>query len=103
MDACGDMHWIHTINNAMIALMAVLLGRGDFSTTIGIAVMSGLDTDCNGATAGSLLGALLGAKALPAKWVGPLNDRLESAVEGEHTNAISALAERTLAIAMKRN
>lgn len=103
MDACGDMHWIHTINNAMIALMAVLLGRGDFSTTIGIAVMSGLDTDCNGATAGSLLGALLGAKALPAKWTAPLNDRLESAVEGEHTNAISALAERTLAIAMKRN
>ena len=103
MEQCGTMHWIHTINNAMIALMAVLLGRHDFTRTIGIAVMAGLDTDCNGATAGSLLGALLGANALPAKWVEPLHDRLESAVEGEHTNAISALAERTLAVARTRN
>jgi ADP-ribosylglycohydrolase len=103
MDRCGDMHWIHTINNAMVTLMALLLGRGDFSTTICIAVMAGLDTDCNGATAGSLLGAMLGAKALPSSWTEPLNDRLESAVAGEHTNAIGALAERTLAIALKRN
>ncbi|MBN1917384.1 MAG: ADP-ribosylglycohydrolase family protein [Verrucomicrobia bacterium] len=102
MDSCGGMHWIHTINNAMITLMAVLLGRHDFSRTISIAVMSGLDTDCNGATAGSLLGALLGAEALPAKWIEPLHDRLESAVAGEHTNAISELAERTLKVAVTK-
>jgi ADP-ribosylglycohydrolase len=101
-DFCGDMHWIHTINNAMIVLMALLLGRGDFTRTIGIAVTAGLDTDCNGATAGSLLGALLGANALAAKWVEPLNDRLESAVEGEATNSISDLAERTLEVAVDR-
>lgn len=102
MDWCGDMHWIHTINNAMLTLMALLLGRGEFSTTICIAVMAGLDTDCNGATAGSLLGAMLGARALPSSWTEPLNDRLESAVAGEYMNAISALAERTLAVALKR-
>ncbi len=101
MDYCGEMHWVHTINNAMIVLMALLLGRYDFTTTICIAVMAGLDTDCNGATAGSLLGAILGASKLPPKWVEPLNDRLESAVVGEQTNAISDLAERTLKIALK--
>lgn len=99
---CGDMHWIHTINNAMMVVMAVLLGQGDFTRTISIAVMAGLDTDCNGATAGSVLGAMLGAGKLPAKWVEPLGDRLESAVSGEHTNAISELAARTVRVVSKR-
>ncbi len=102
MAFCGDMHWIHTINNAMMVVMAVLLGRGDFTRTISIAVMAGLDTDCNGATAGSVLGAMLGASKLPATWVEPLGDRLESAVSGEHSNAISELAARTVRVASKR-
>jgi ADP-ribosylglycohydrolase len=102
MDFCGDMHWIHTINNAMIVLMALLLGRGDFTATIGTAVMAGLDTDCNGATAGSLLGAMLGACGLPARWVEPLGDRLESAISGEPANAISALAARTMQVVLRK-
>jgi len=55
----------------------------------------GGDTDCNGATVGSILGATLGAKALPDKWVGVLNDRLLSSVRDCTDSKISDLAERT--------
>ena len=102
LDYCGDMNWVHTINNAMIVLMGLLLGRGDFTASISIAVMGGLDTDCNGATAGSIAGTVLGAAALPKNFAGPLNDTLESTVQGEYSNPISALAERTLAFALKK-
>jgi len=40
--------------------------------------MGGVDTDCTGATAGSLLGAVLGAKHLPKSWAEPLGTRAES-------------------------
>lgn len=95
----GRYHPVHTINNAALVLMGLLHAEGDFTRAIGVAVMGGLDTDCNGATAGSVLGALLGAKALPAKWVEPLHDTLHSALDGMNVNRISDLAARTLRVA----
>ena len=68
MRHCGKMSSVHTINNAMIVAMALMHGKGDFTRTIGIAVMGGLDTDCNGATAGAMLGTMLGAGKIPARW-----------------------------------
>ncbi len=93
---CADYHWVHVLPNIMIVVHALLQSQGDFEKAITIAVMSGKDTDCNGATVGSILGVFNGATALPGKWIAPLNDRLESAVAHEGDNAISELARRTL-------
>jgi hypothetical protein len=60
-------------------------------------VMGGWDTDCTGATAGSLVGSSLGADTLPEKWIGAFNDRLESIVIGMTDSRFSDLTERTLA------
>jgi len=95
----GHYHGVHTINNAVIVLLGLLYGEMDLGRTISIAVMGGLDTDCNGATAGSIMGALLGAAVLPAEWVEPLSDRVTSYVIGHFDNRISDLARRTLAVA----
>ncbi len=95
IESYGHYHPVHTINNAAIVARALLWGEMDFSRTIGLAVQAGLDTDCNGATAGSVIGALLGADAIPEHWVEPLNDRVETAVFGEGERAITELAERT--------
>jgi ADP-ribosylglycohydrolase len=95
--AYGGYHPVHTINNACAVALALLHGGGDFARTVTTAVMCGWDTDCNGATAGSILGAMVGARALPREWVEPLGDRLESAVHGFANLRISQLAERTLA------
>jgi ADP-ribosylglycohydrolase len=98
LDEFGHYSGVHTINNAAIVAMALLWGEMDFSRTIGLAVEAGLDTDCNGATAGSVLGAMLGAKAIPQHWTAPLNDAIDTAVEGESNLTITGLAARTRAV-----
>ena len=81
--------------------MGLVAGKLDFGKTIAISVMAGFDTDCNGATAGSILGAALGTKAIPEKWTAPLNDTIESAINEVSSARISDLAERTAAIAAR--
>lgn len=91
--------WCHVIPNAMLVTAALLYGNGDFTRTIGLAVESGFDTDCNAATAGATLGVMLGAGALPRGWTDPLHDRIRSGVHGYPESAISELARRTAALA----
>jgi ADP-ribosylglycohydrolase len=94
----GDLHWVHVLGNAAVLAFALTRGDGDYSATITTAVTGGWDTDSTGATAGSLAGALLGAKALPARWVDPLRNRLASTVPGFDGIGFDTLAARTLAL-----
>lgn len=93
-DAFGMYHPIHTINNAALVVAALVYGKGDFEKSIGAAVL-GWDTDCNGATVGSILGAALGAKRLPENWTAPLRDTLHAEIPGFHPIAISECAARS--------
>jgi ADP-ribosylglycohydrolase len=95
----GGYHWAHTINNAEVVAAALLWGERDFGRTIGLAVEAGLDTDCDGATAGSVFGALHGTKAIPSHWTEPLRDTIHSALLGFDGAAITSLAQRTVALA----
>jgi ADP-ribosylglycohydrolase len=97
----GHYHGVHTINNAALVLLGLLYGESDYGKSIAISVMGGWDTDCNGATTGSILGVMLGAEKLPEKWVGPLNNIVESYVVGYNNSQISDLAERTFALTQK--
>jgi len=97
----GHYHGVHTINNAALVIMGLLFGENDYEAGIVTAVRGGWDTDCNGATVGSILGAKFGAKALPEKWVGVLNDRLLSSVRDCNDNKISDLAARTHTVAQQ--
>jgi ADP-ribosylglycohydrolase len=98
-ETLGHYHWVHTVNNAAALAAGILWGDGDFTTTIGLTVQAGLDTDSNGATAGSVCGVMVGAAGLPRHWVDPLEDRITSAVMGFDNAAISDLAARTVALA----
>lgn len=86
---------VHTINNAALIVMGLVHGMGDFEQTIVTTVLGGWDADCTGATAGSVIGLILGAKALPEKWVGVFNDQIQSAVRGYEDCRLSDLAQRT--------
>lgn len=77
----------------------LLYGDGDFTRTVALTVRGGLDTDSNGATAGSFAGVLCGAAAIPAQWTEPLEDRVRSAVFGFDGVRISELAARTVQLA----
>ena len=72
-----------------------------FAGLVGVAGGGGWGTDCNGATAGSVCGMMLGADALPGKWVDVFNDRLLSAVREYSECKISDLAKRSYQIAGK--
>ena len=88
--------WCHTISNAMIVAIGLLYGEGDFGAAICRAVQACFDTDCNGATVGSIMGAALGASALPGEWTEVLRDTLHTGVAGYHTVRIRDLAHATV-------
>ncbi len=98
-DLLGHYHAVHTNNNAGLVVAALLLGSHDLEKVITLAVMGGWDSDCNGATAGSIAGAMIGANNLPENWIAPLNDTLNSEIIGYHPIAISECARRSVEIA----
>ncbi len=103
-DRYGDLHWVHVLNNAATiswALTSTLdaSGRPDFGAAIARASMAGWDTDSAGATVGSIAGALLGARALPAEWIDPLQDRYSTSLPGFDQVSFTELAARTAALA----
>ena len=87
--------WCHTISNAAIVTAALLYGGGDFGRSICMAVQCGFDTDCNGATVGSVAGMICGAAKIPPEWTLPLHDRLDTSIFGVGTVLISATAAQT--------
>ena len=97
-DENNPHQWCHTNPNAMVVATAVLYGEMDLEKTIGLTIAAAFDTDCNAATAGSIVGAAIGAIALPKKWIQPLNDTISSGVDGFGSIAISELAHRTAAL-----
>lgn len=94
----GHLHWVHALNNSALLAFALTRGDGDFERTITVAVSGGWDTDSVGATAGSIAGALMGAKGLPARWIDPLNNSLATSIPGFADIHFTDLAERTLAL-----
>lgn len=94
----AGMGWIHTVPNAAVLTAGLLYGDGDFTRTITLTVRGGLDTDSNGATAGSVAGVLCGARAIPPQWKDPLEDTVRSAVFGFDGVRITELASRTVAL-----
>lgn len=74
--------WCHTISNAMIVTAALLYGEGDYGRSICMAVETAFDTDCNGATVGSILGMRGGKAAIGEEWSRPVGDTVETAIIG---------------------
>ncbi len=97
-DENNNHHWGHVISNAQIVAMGLLWGENDFEKSICRAVEACFDTDCNGATVGSIVGMMLGAKNLPSKWINPLNDKIETGISGYYLVKISKLAREVFNI-----
>ncbi|QYM79046.1 ADP-ribosylglycohydrolase family protein [Horticoccus luteus] len=85
--------WCHTIPNAQVVAASLLCGGEDFTTTIRLAVAAGFDTDCNGATCGSLFGLRGGESAVPAEWLTPLRDRLRTGLQDYADRPLHQTAE----------
>ena len=95
-DEHTDHGWCHTISNAMIVVAALLYGEGDFGKSICIAVGMAFDTDCNGATVGSVLGMRGGIDCIDEYWKKPINGKIHTSIFGMGTIDIEQAVEKTL-------
>ncbi|MBQ2676979.1 MAG: ADP-ribosylglycohydrolase family protein [Clostridia bacterium] len=88
--------WCHTISNAVIVCAALLYGKGDYSKSICMAVQTGFDTDCNGATVGSVIGMMKGIDGIEKRWYQPINNKLETSIFGVGTIDIDEAVNKTI-------
>lgn len=95
-DEYTEHGWCHTISNAMIVAAALLFGEGDYGKSICMAVQTGFDTDCNGATVGSILGMRNGFASIPSEWYECLNDTLDTSIFGVGKIKLSEFSRKTL-------
>jgi ADP-ribosylglycohydrolase len=58
--------------NAAYIIIGLLYGEGDFGKTMEISTRCGQDSDCNPASAGGILGTMLGYSAIPEYWRSPV-------------------------------
>ena len=66
-----------------------------------MAVGACFDTDCNGATVGSVLGTAIGYRALPSYWKDRVHNTLESTLAGYSSVSIDEMAEKTMEFVQK--
>ena len=67
-DFRNQRHMVLTVSNAEIVAAALLYGNNDYGRTVCITVENGFDTDCNAATAGSVIGMIVGADNTSDEW-----------------------------------
>ena len=95
-DEHNEHDWCHTIPNALIVVSALLYGEDDFGKSICLAVQTGFDTDCNGATVGSIMGMKNGIDSISKQWTAPVGDALETAIFGVGRVKISDMVQMTI-------
>lgn len=89
--------YAHTISNAQICAAALLYGGGDYGKSICFAVQAAFDTDCNGATVGSIVGMQKGIDGIDDAWLKPLGDTLCTTVWQVGNVPFAHVVEMTIA------
>ena len=80
----------------MIVTAALLYGEGDFGKSICMAVQTAFDTDCNGATVGSILGMRGGIDCIDDYWKQPVNGKIHTSIFGVGTVNIEDAVDKTM-------
>ncbi|MDP6629586.1 MAG: ADP-ribosylglycohydrolase family protein [Kiritimatiellia bacterium] len=88
------MHAVHTINNACLTIWGITIGGTDFTKVIGETVAMGMDNDCTAATAGSIVGAVVGKQGIPEHWYRNFNNKIHSYLIDNRYFSISGVLNR---------
>jgi ADP-ribosylglycohydrolase len=101
--ATEDLGWFQAPRNVAFTMIGWLYGDDDFAKSLCIAVNCGDDTDCTGATMGSILGILYGTAIIPEKWRAPIGDGIKTvAISGfEAPATLQILTDKTIAMQKK--
>ena len=90
----GHLPFAATLNNMAMVTLGIVAGELDYTKSITIATMAGIDTDCNAGTVGSIVGAAIGIDKVPSRWYEPLNDTIKSTVAAFGECKISEIVDR---------
>jgi len=95
--------WFQAPRNVGYVVLGWLYGEGDFGRSICLAVNCGDDTDCTGATLGSILGIIGGSQGIPTRWKDPVGLGIKTCAIGgfEAPADLNILTDRTVAMARK--
>ncbi|MFN8482575.1 MAG: ADP-ribosylglycohydrolase family protein [Anaerolineae bacterium] len=85
---------VHTTPNACLTIFGLSIGGTDLTRVIGETVAMGLDNDCTAATAGSIVGAIVGKDGIPPHWYQRFNNCIHSYLIGQPRFAISDVVDR---------
>lgn len=96
-----EFDWCYTNSNAMIVVMALLYGEGDFGKSVCLAVQAAFDTDCNGATVGSILGMAVGFSEIDKAWWEPFQGKVATSIADFPVADTETLASRTLKLTQR--
>lgn len=98
-----DLGWFQAPANVAFFVIGWLYGEGDFKKSLLIAVNCGDDTDCTGATLGSILGILGGVDSIPGDWRQFIGDDIISVAlnraSGSFPTSCRELTERVVRMA----
>jgi ADP-ribosylglycohydrolase len=73
-----DMGWFQAPGNIGFVILGLLYGEGDFAKSVCFANNCGDDTDCTAGTVGALLGIMMGRKNIPARWIEPIGESIQT-------------------------
>ncbi len=96
-------HRVHTINNATFCIAAIMRYKNDFRGAVAFSIECGMDTDCNGATVGSFMGALLGSEGIPADLAEAMKDKFTVGVTPYDNYSIKGFAAEVKELHEKLN
>ena len=88
--------WCHTISNACIVVYALLYGENDYGKSICLAVEAAFDTDCNGATVGSVLGMKNSIDSIGKEWTDVVKGKLHTNIFRCELLEIDTLVDKTI-------
>ena len=72
----ADLGWFEAPANVAYVILGLLYGEGDFKKSMIYAIDCGDDTDCTGATIGSIMGILGGTSYIPEDWKQHIGDEI---------------------------
>ncbi len=92
--------WFQAPRNVAFTILGWLYGGDDFGASICDAVNCGDDTDCTGATLGSIFGIIHGGQCISEKWRAPVGTGIKNvAISGFQAPAdLDELTARTIAM-----
>ena len=76
VEQSADIGWFQAPANVGFVVLGLLYGEGDFKKSMILAINCGDDTDCTGATIGSLMGIMNGTAGLPSDWRSHIGDQI---------------------------